>query len=89
MRDDSLNPALLLQPKRFIYSVGALAERYNLPAQTIRRALDRAVKAGLLPPLSRAGHYWRMVPDTDLPAVEAALRELGYPVGQAPSENGA
>jgi hypothetical protein len=81
--DHTLNPAVLLQPARFVYSVGALSERYRLPTHTIRRALDRAVRLGLLPTLPRAGHHWRMVPDTDLPAVEKALRDLGYRVGQA------
>jgi hypothetical protein len=68
-------------PQRCLHSVGTLAELYSLPAQTIRRALDRAVKRGLLSPLLRAGsNQWRLVPTEDLPAVEAALRELGYPV---------
>jgi hypothetical protein len=33
-------------PKRCLHSVGTLAELYGLPAQTIRRALDRSVKHG-------------------------------------------
>jgi hypothetical protein len=67
-----------------VYSLGALCNMLGLQSWTLRRGLDRAAARGLLSPASRAGNGWRMVADLDVPAVVAALRELGYQVQDAP-----
>jgi hypothetical protein len=66
------------------YSVGALAEMFGMTQPTIRRALDKAAAQGLLRYLGRKGHSYRLILDTELPAVAAALREVGYQVPDPP-----
>jgi hypothetical protein len=54
-------------------TTGAVARRYGCRPWQIRRLFER----GLLPPAPRLGPY-RVIPVSDLPKVERALREAGY-----------
>jgi hypothetical protein len=54
-------------------TLGTVARRYSLPTWKIRRLYELK----LLPEPHRIGHY-RVVGEADLPAIEEALRTLGY-----------
>ncbi len=58
---------------RAIWTIGPLARRFGVSAWKVRRVFER----GLLPEPGRAGCY-RILPESDLPALEAALRRAGY-----------
>ena len=55
------------------FTLGDLARRWKLPLWKVRRPYELK----LLPDPPRAGCY-RRVTERDLPALEAALRRLGY-----------
>jgi DNA-binding transcriptional MerR regulator len=61
-----------MQDRDFL-TIGAVAKMYGLPPWQIRRLFER----GLLPPARRIGLY-RVIPGSDLPKVEKALRVAGY-----------
>jgi hypothetical protein len=61
-----------------IYTVGQIAARYGVPAWKVRRVFER----GLVPPATRVGAY-RVVPASELPVIEEALRQAGYLPGEA------
>jgi DNA-binding transcriptional MerR regulator len=56
-----------------VLTIGTVARRLGCQAWQVRRLFER----GLLPPAARVGLY-RVVAESDLPAVEQALREAGY-----------
>jgi DNA-binding transcriptional MerR regulator len=56
-----------------IYTVGQIAARYGVPAWKVRRLFER----GLVPQATRVGAY-RVVPASELPVIEEALRRAGY-----------
>jgi hypothetical protein len=56
-----------------IYTVGQIAARYAVPAWKVRRLFER----GLVPQATRVGAY-RVVPASELPVIEEALRLAGY-----------
>jgi DNA-binding transcriptional MerR regulator len=55
------------------YTTGAIARRLGIAEWKVRRIFER----GLLPDPGRAGTY-RLIPASDLPKVEDALRRAGY-----------
>jgi DNA-binding transcriptional MerR regulator len=55
------------------YTTGALARHFGCEPWQIRRLFER----GLLPPAQRVGAY-RVIPASELPAVERALQTAGY-----------
>ena len=55
------------------HTTTAIARRFRLPVWMVRRIFER----GLLPDPPRIGGY-RVIADSDIPAVEAALRQAGY-----------
>lgn len=61
------------QPTESHLTTGAIARRYGVPVWTVRRLFER----GLLPPAMRVGLY-RLIPVSELPRVEEALRSAGY-----------
>jgi hypothetical protein len=66
------------------YSVGAAAAQFGVPAWKVRRLFER----GLLPPAARVGPY-RIIPGSELPDVERALKKVGYlPEKDRPSAGG-
>jgi hypothetical protein len=60
-------------PRHSYLTLGTIARRYGLPVWKVRRLWER----GLLPPAQRVGAY-RVVAESELPRVEAALRDAGY-----------
>jgi DNA-binding transcriptional MerR regulator len=58
---------------RAVLTMGAIARRYGVTQWQVRRLFERR----LLPEPARVGAY-RVVDESDLPAVERALREAGY-----------
>lgn len=56
-----------------VYTTGAVARLHGIPEWRVRRVFERK----LLPDPGRAGTY-RLIPASDLPKVEAALRAAGY-----------
>lgn len=54
-------------------TTGEAAKKLGWPVWAIRRVYDR----GLLPQPERVGQY-RVIPESDLPAVKAALERAGY-----------
>ena len=56
-----------------IATLGDLARHFHRPIWMIRRLFER----GFLPAAERVGGY-RVVPISDIPMVEAALRAAGY-----------
>jgi hypothetical protein len=54
-------------------TLGAVARHFGCQTWQIRRLFER----GILPPAPRAGAY-RLIAVRDLPAVEQALRDVGY-----------
>jgi hypothetical protein len=54
-------------------TIGGIARQHGLPGWKVRRLWER----GQLPPAQRIGAY-RVVPISELPRVEAALRAAGY-----------
>lgn len=54
-------------------TIGAVAAHFGCKPWQVRRLYERS----LLPPALRVGPC-RVVPDEDLPKVEAALRQAGY-----------
>lgn len=59
--------------KPTVMTVGDLARHFGCEQQHVRRLFTR----GVLPEPHRAGPY-RLIPVSDMPKVEAALREAGY-----------
>lgn len=55
------------------YTVGDLAKHFELPAWKVRRIFERRI----LPEPERVGAY-RVIQACDLPAIEDALRRVGY-----------
>lgn len=56
-----------------LLTMGDIARHYGLDTWQVRRLFERK----MLPPALRCGLY-RVVPVTELPNVEAALRGAGY-----------
>jgi hypothetical protein len=56
-----------------VFSVGEAAHHFGVPTWKVVRVYER----GLLPPALRFGRY-RVVRESDLPALEGALRRAGY-----------
>jgi hypothetical protein len=54
-------------------TLGDIARHHDRPVWMVRRVFER----GLLPEPARIGGY-RVVPLTDVPLVEAAMRRAGY-----------
>ena len=54
-------------------TIGDVARMYGLPVWKVRRLFER----GLLPPASRIGAY-RVFDESEIPVIEAALRQAGY-----------
>jgi DNA-binding transcriptional MerR regulator len=54
-------------------TLGQVAARFGVQVWQVRRLYER----GLLPPAVRVGAY-RTVTETELPAIEQALRQAGY-----------
>jgi DNA-binding transcriptional MerR regulator len=62
-------------------TIGAVAKHFGVTAWKVRRLFEN----GTLPQPARVGAY-RVIPITDLPQIEAALRKCGYlpPEGRPP-----
>ena len=54
-------------------TIGAAADQLGVAAWKVRRLFER----GILPPAQRVGCY-RVIDASDLPKIEAALRQAGY-----------
>ena len=54
-------------------TVGDVARRLGVPQWCVRRLFER----GILPPPLRAGLF-RLIRESDLPKITAALQEAGY-----------
>jgi DNA-binding transcriptional MerR regulator len=55
------------------WTISHVADHFRVTTWKVRRCFER----GLLPPAPRIGSY-RIFRESDLPAIEAALRQLGY-----------
>lgn len=58
---------------RDLMTLGSVAVRFGCQTWQVRRLFE----TGRLPPAQRIGLY-RVVPESDLPKIEVALREAGY-----------
>jgi DNA-binding transcriptional MerR regulator len=62
-----------------VLTLGDVAARCGVAVWQVRRLYER----GILPPAMRLSRY-RVVNPDDLPAIEAALRQVGYLKGESP-----